>query len=139
MKRVFIVAAKRTPIGSFNGSLAPLSAVELGAHAIQSAIAQANLSAELVDEVIMGNVLTAGTGMGPGRQAAIKAGIPESVPAYTINMICGSGLKAVMDGASHIRAGDAEVVIAGGMESMSNAAFITSCLLYTSPSPRDRH
>ncbi|WP_281628513.1 acetyl-CoA C-acetyltransferase [Vibrio sp. St2] len=126
MKRVFIVAAKRTPIGSFNGSLAPLSAVELGAHAIQSAIAQANLSAELVDEVIMGNVLTAGTGMGPGRQTAIKAGIPESVPAYTINMICGSGLKAVMDGASHIRAGDAEVVIAGGMESMSNAAFITS-------------
>lgn len=126
MERVFIVAAKRTPIGSFNGALSALSASELGAHAIQAALEQADIAPDMIDEVIAGNVLTAGTGMGPGRQAALKAGIPDSVPAYTLNMICGSGMKTVMDAASHIRAGDAEVVVACGMESMSNAAFITS-------------
>ncbi|WP_394149426.1 acetyl-CoA C-acetyltransferase [Vibrio maritimus] len=126
MERVFIVAAKRTPIGSFNGALSALSASELGAHAIKAALEQADISPDMVDEVIAGNVLTAGAGMGPGRQAALKAGIPDSVPAYTLNMICGSGMKTVMDAASHIRAGDAEVVVACGMESMSNAAFITS-------------
>lgn len=125
MERVFIAAAKRTPIGSFNGALASLSAVDLGAHVIKSVIDQVDFPVDQVDEVIVGNVLTGGTGMGPGRQAAMKAGIPESVPAYTINMICGSGMKAIMDGASHIRAGDAEVVLACGMESMSNAAFIS--------------
>lgn len=126
MERIFIAAAKRTPIGSFNGALASLSAVELGAHAIKAVIEQTDFPVDQIDEVIVGNVLTAGSGMGPGRQAALKAGVPESVPAYTINMICGSGMKAIMDGASHIRAGDAEVVLACGMESMSNAAFTSS-------------
>ncbi|WP_333703714.1 acetyl-CoA C-acetyltransferase [Vibrio hepatarius] len=126
MKRIFIVAAKRTPIGKFSGSLSALSSVELGAHAISACLDQANLNPKLVDEVIAGNVLSAGTGMGPARQAAIKAGIPYHVPAHTLNMICGSGMKAVMDAASHIRAGDAEVVMTCGMESMSNAAFLAS-------------
>ncbi|NUW72253.1 acetyl-CoA C-acetyltransferase [Vibrio mediterranei] len=126
MERIFIVAAKRTPIGSFNGSLSSLSAVELGAHAIQATIEQADIAPDLIDEVIVGNVLTGGSGMGPARQAAIKAGIPDSVPAYTLNMICGSGMKVVMDGASHIRAGDADIVMACGMESMSNAPFIAN-------------
>ncbi|WP_413282985.1 acetyl-CoA C-acetyltransferase [Vibrio sp. MA40-2] len=126
MKRVFIVAAKRTPIGSFNGALSSLSAVELGVHAIKSTLEQVELPVDQIDEVIVGNVLTGGTGMGPGRQAAIKAGIPDSVPAYTINMICGSGMKAIMEGASHIRSGDAEAVLACGMESMSNAAYTSS-------------
>ncbi len=126
MKRIFIVAAKRTPIGKFSGSLSALLSVELGAHAISACLDQTNLNPKLVDEVIAGNVLSAGTGMGPARQAAIKAGIPYHVPAHTLNMICGSGMKAVMDAASHIRAGDAEVVMTCGMESMSNAAFLAS-------------
>ncbi|MGR2805435.1 acetyl-CoA C-acetyltransferase [Vibrio harveyi] len=126
MERIFIAAAKRTPIGSFNGSLASLSSVELGAHAIKAALEQVDIAPEQIDEVIVGNVLTGGAGMGPGRQAAMKAGIPESVPAYTLNMICGSGMKVIMDGASHIRAGDAELVLTCGMESMSNAPYISS-------------
>ena len=126
MERIFIVAAKRTPIGSFNGSLASLSSVELGAHAIKAALEQVDIAPEQIDEVIVGNVLTGGAGMGPGRQAAMKAGIPESVPAYTLNMICGSGMKAIMDAVSHIRAGDARIVMTCGMESMSNAAFLAS-------------
>lgn len=124
MERIYIVAAKRTPIGSFNGALSAVSAVELGACAMKGALEQVELSPEHIDEVIVGNVLTGGAGMGPGRQAAIKAGIPDSVPAYTLNMICGSGMKTVLDAAAHIRAGDAEVVMACGMESMSNAPFI---------------
>ncbi|WP_104401684.1 acetyl-CoA C-acetyltransferase [Vibrio penaeicida] len=126
MEAIYIVAAKRTPIGNFNGSLSPLSAVELGAHAIKAAITQSNIAPENIDEVIVGNVLSAGSGMGPGRQASIKAGIPSSVPAYTLNMICGSGMKAITDAASHIRAGDAQVVMTCGMESMSNAGFVVS-------------
>ncbi|QIA65562.1 acetyl-CoA C-acyltransferase [Vibrio astriarenae] len=125
MERIFIVAAKRTPIGSFNGALASLSAIDLGVCAIKAALESIDLPVDQIDEVIVGNVLTGGTGMGPGRQAAIKAGIPESVPAYTLNMICGSGMKAIMDGASHIRAGDAEIVLTAGMESMSNAAYVS--------------
>lgn len=126
MERIFIVAAKRTPIGSFNGSLASLSGVDLGAHAMKAVVEQAGIEPKHIDEVIVGNVLTAGVGMGPGRQAAIKAGVPDTVPAYTLNMICGSGMKAIMDGASHIRAGDAKLVLTCGMESMSNAAYVTS-------------
>ncbi|MGY3569632.1 acetyl-CoA C-acetyltransferase [Vibrio paucivorans] len=126
MERIYIVAAKRTPIGKFNGSLAPLSSIELGAHAMKATLHQANINPEIINEVIVGSVLTAGTGMGPGRQASLKAGIPESVPAYTLNMICGSGMKAILDAASHIRAGDAEVIMTCGMESMSNAAFVSS-------------
>ncbi len=131
MEPVFIVAAKRTPIGSFNGALSPLSAPDLGAIAIRAALTQSELDPMIVDEVIVGNVLSAGIGMGPGRQAAIQAGIPETVPAYTLNMICGSGMKTVMDAASHIRSGDAEVVIACGMESMSQAPFLQSHLART--------
>ncbi|EOD80957.1 3-ketoacyl-CoA thiolase [Grimontia indica] len=126
MERIFIVAAKRTPIGSFNGSLASLSGVELGAHAMKAVVEQAGIEPAHIDEVIVGSVLTGGVGMGPGRQAAIKAGVPDTVPAYTLNMICGSGMKAIMDGASHIRAGDAKLVLTCGMESMSNAAYVTS-------------
>ena len=126
MESVYIVAAKRTPIGSFNGALAPISAPQLGATAIKGALEQCHLDPSLIDEVIAGNVLSAGIGMGPGRQAAILAGIPETVPAYTLNMICGSGMKTVMDGVSHIRAGEAEIVIACGMESMSQAPFISA-------------
>ncbi|MEH6534489.1 MAG: acetyl-CoA C-acetyltransferase [Photobacterium frigidiphilum] len=126
MEPIYIVAAKRTPIGSFNGSLAPVSAPELGAIAIRGALNQCHLDPTLVDEVIVGNVLSAGIGMGPGRQAAIAAGIPDTVPAYTLNMICGSGMKTVMDAASHIRSGDAEIIVACGMENMSQAPFLQS-------------
>ncbi|MGF1689011.1 acetyl-CoA C-acetyltransferase [Photobacterium japonica] len=129
MEPVYIVAAKRTPIGAFNGALAPLSAPQLGATAIKAALTQCELSPDFIDEVIAGNVLSAGIGMGPGRQAAILAGIPETVPAYTLNMICGSGMKTVMDGVSHIRAGEADIVVACGMESMSQAPFISSSQL----------
>ncbi|CCN46619.1 acetyl-CoA acetyltransferase [Vibrio nigripulchritudo MADA3029] len=126
MEPIYIVAAKRTPIGNFNGGLSSLSAVELGAHAMKAAIEQSGIAPDKIDEVIVGNVLTAGNGMGTGRQASIHAGIPSSVPAYTLNMICGSGMKALTDAASHIRAGDCEVVMTCGMESMSNAGFVLS-------------
>ncbi|KAA8677865.1 acetyl-CoA C-acetyltransferase [Vibrio gigantis] len=124
MEPIYIVAAKRTPIGSFNGALSSVSAPTLGAAAIKGAISQCHIDPTLIDEVIVGNVLSAGIGMGPGRQASIQAGIPETVPAYTLNMICGSGMKTVMDAASHIKAGDAEIVVACGMESMSQAPFL---------------
>lgn len=123
MTKIFIVGAKRTAIGSFMGSLASVPAPKLGATAIAAALAQSSLSADKVDEVIVGNVLGADQGMGPGRQAAIYAGIPDHVPAYTVNMICGSGMKTMMDAAAHIKAGDAEVVVAAGMENMSQAPF----------------
>ncbi len=129
MEPIYIVAAKRTPIGCFNGLLAPLTAPELGAVAIRGAMNQCQLDATLIDEVIVGNVLSAGMGMGPGRQAAIAAGIPDTVPAYTLNMICGSGMRSVMDAASHIRANDAEIVLACGMENMSQAPFLASAQL----------
>lgn len=124
MEPIYIIAAKRTPIGSFNGALSSVSAPTLGAAAIKGAISQCHIDPTLIDEVIVGNVLSAGIGMGPGRQASIQAGIPDTVPAYTLNMICGSGMKTVMDAASHIKAGDAEIVVACGMESMSQAPFV---------------
>lgn len=123
MTKVYIVAAKRTPIGSFNGALKTLSPAQLGAAAIRAALTQANLSGEQVDEVIVGNVVSAAQGMSIGRQAALFADIPESVPAYTLNMVCGSGMKTVMDAAAHIKAGDAEIVVAAGAESMSQIPF----------------
>ncbi|MDO6705864.1 acetyl-CoA C-acetyltransferase [Photobacterium sp. 1_MG-2023] len=123
MTKVFIVAAKRTPIGSFNGSLKSVSPAQLAAVAIKAALTQANVDPAKVDEVILGNVIAAGQGMGPGRQASIFAGIPEQVPAYSLNMVCGSGMKAVMDAAAHIKAGDAELVVAAGAESMSQIPF----------------
>jgi len=118
-----IVSAVRTPIGRFLGGLAPLSAPELGAVAIRAALARSGVSAADVEEVIMGNVIQGGVGQAPARQAAIKAGIPGIVPALTINKVCGSGLKAVMLAAQSIKAGDQQVVIAGGQESMSNAPY----------------
>lgn len=124
MKDVVIAAAQRTAIGSFNGALASLSAQELGSIVISAALKKANLTANDVDEVIMGNVLQAGLGQNPARQAALKAGLPVEVPAYTINKVCGSGLKAVNLAASSIMAGDAEIIVAGGMESMTNAPYL---------------
>ncbi|MEM9810183.1 MAG: acetyl-CoA C-acetyltransferase [Pseudomonadota bacterium] len=118
---VVIAAAARTPIGSFGGTLAPLSSAELGKVVIQEVLKRAGLDAEKVDETIMGNVLTAALGQNPARQAALHAGIPQERPAMTINQVCGSGLRAAMLGAQVIKNGDAKVVIAGGQENMSAA------------------
>ncbi|HET7586429.1 MAG TPA: acetyl-CoA C-acetyltransferase [Gemmatimonadaceae bacterium] len=118
-----IVAAARTPIGRFLGSLAPLSAPQLGAAAIRAALQRSGVAVEDVEEVIMGNVVQGGVGQAPARQAALHAGIPGTVGALTVNKVCGSGLKAVMLAAQSIRAGDQRVVVAGGMESMSNAPY----------------
>ncbi len=116
-----LVAAARTPIGRFLGGLGPLTAPELGAIAIRAALQRAKVDPAAIGEVIMGNVLQAGVGQAPARQAAIKAGIPGDVPAYTVNKVCGSGLQAVMLAAQAIRAGDEQLLVAGGQESMSNA------------------
>jgi acetyl-CoA C-acetyltransferase len=118
-----IVSAARTPIGKFLGSLSSLSAPDLGAVAIRAAVERAGLPADQIQEVIFGNVVQGGVGQAPARQALLKAGIPATVSALTINKVCGSGLKAVMLAAQAIRAGDAEVIVAGGQESMSNAPF----------------
>src|SRR5687767_15071069 len=118
-----IVAAARTPIGKFLGGLSSLSAPELGAIAIRESLRRAKVSPDDVEEVIMGQVLQGGSGQAPARQAALKAGVPASVSALTINKVCGSGLKAVMLAAQSIKAGDKQVVVAGGQESMSNAPF----------------
>lgn len=119
MKKIVIVAAARTPIGSFMGSLSNVSAPMLGATAIKGAINQINLDVNLIDEVIMGNVVQAGVGQAPARQASVLAGLPNSVVATTVNKVCASGMKAVMQAAQAIMCGDAEIVIAGGMENMS--------------------
>ena len=124
MQDVVIVAATRTAVGSFQGSLAHVPAVELGAAVIRQLLAQTGLDGAQVDEVIMGQVLTAGAGQNPARQAAIKAGLPFAVPALTLNKVCGSGLKALHLGAQAIRCGDAEVIIAGGQENMSLSNYI---------------
>ena len=116
-----IVSAARTPIGRFLGGLAPLTAPELGAVAIRAAMERARIDVAEIGEVIMGNVVQSGVGQAPARQAAIKAGIPGLVPAYTVNKVCGSGLQAVMLAAQAIRAGDEQLLVAGGQESMSNA------------------
>jgi acetyl-CoA C-acetyltransferase len=118
-KKVVIVSAVRTPIGSFMGSLSSVSATQLGASAIKGALDKINLDPNLVDEVLMGNVIQAGVGQAPATQAAIFAGLPNTIPATTVNKVCASGMKAVMQGAQAIMSGDAEVVIAGGMENMS--------------------
>lgn len=122
-REVVIVGAARTPIGSFLGSLAAVQAPRLGATAIRAALQRAGVEPTAVDEVVMGNVLQAGVGQAPARQAAIFAGLPEKTPAWTLNKVCGSGLKAVISGAQAIALGDAEVVVAGGMESMSNTPY----------------
>ncbi|WP_372754540.1 acetyl-CoA C-acyltransferase [Mariniflexile sp.] len=118
-KDVVIVSAARTPIGSFMGALSTISAPELGAIAIKGALSKIKLKPELVDEVLMGNVVQAGTGQAPARQAAISAGIPNTVPCTTINKVCASGMKAVMQAAQSIALGDANIIVAGGMENMS--------------------
>lgn len=119
-KDVVIVSAVRTPIGSFLGSLSSVPAPRLGAVAIKGALDKINLNPDLVEEVLMGNVVQAGTGQAPARQAAIFAGIPDTVPCTTVNKVCSSGLKAIMQGAQAIQLGDAEIVVAGGMENMSS-------------------
>ncbi len=119
MKEVVIVSAVRTPIGSFMGALSNIPAPKLGAIAIEAALKKANIKPDMVDEVLMGNVVQAGTGQAPARQAAIFAGIPETVPCTTINKVCASGMKTVMQAAQSIALGDNEVVVAGGMENMS--------------------
>jgi acetyl-CoA C-acetyltransferase len=121
---VFILSARRTPIGAFQGALAPLSAPQLGALAAQAALKDAALSADLLDEAIFGCVLSAGLGQAPARQAALAAGVPQRVPATTINKMCGSGMKAIMLAGDQIRAGSAQLVLAGGLESMTNAPYL---------------
>lgn len=124
MREVVIVSAVRTAVGSFNGSLSPFSAVDLGSMVIKEAIIRAGIEKESIDEVIFGNVLQAGLGQNPARQAAIKAGISIEVPSFTVNKVCGSGLKTVNLAAQAIMAGSADIVIAGGMESMTNAPYV---------------
>ncbi len=124
MRDVVIISAARTPIGAFQGALSSVKSPDLGATAIKGALNQAGIAEDAVDEVIMGCVLPAGIGQAPARQAALKAGIARKTPCLTINKVCGSGLKAVMLAAQSIRCGDAEVVIAGGMENMSQAPYL---------------
>ncbi|WP_175638511.1 acetyl-CoA C-acetyltransferase [Metabacillus schmidteae] len=122
---VVIVSALRTPIGQFGGSLKDVSAVQLGSHVIRAVIDQVGICGDQIDEVIMGNVLQAGLGQNPARQAAILAGLPEHVSAFTINKVCGSGLKAVHLATQSILTGDAEMIVAGGMENMSQAPYLS--------------
>ena len=124
MESVVIVAAKRTAVGKFSGAFSNVSAVDLGATVIRSLLESTGVAGDQIDEVIIGQVLTAGVGQNPARQSVIKAGLPKEVPALTINMVCGSSLKAVMLGAQAIKSGDAEIVIAGGQESMSTSPHV---------------
>lgn len=124
MREVVIVSAVRTAVGSFNGSLSSFSAVDLGSMVIKEAIVRAGIDQASIDEVIFGNVLQAGLGQNPARQASIKAGIPIEVPSFTVNKVCGSGLKTVNLAAEAIMAGSAEIIVAGGMESMTNAPYV---------------
>lgn len=126
MRDVVIVSAVRTAIGSFGGSLKDVPAVELGATAIKEAINKAGVKPELINEVIMGNVLQSGLGQNPARQASFKAGVPVEIPAMTINKVCGSGLRAVSLACQIIKAGDADIIVAGGMENMSRAPYIVN-------------
>ncbi|MFT4833248.1 MAG: acetyl-CoA C-acetyltransferase, partial [Psychroserpens sp.] len=120
MREVVIVSVARTPIGSFMGALSSIPAPKLGAIAIKGALDKINLDPKLVEEVLMGNVVQAGTGQAPARQAAIFAGIPDTVPCTTINKVCASGMKTVMQAAQSIALGDASIIVAGGMENMSS-------------------
>src|SRR5687767_8325749 len=124
MEDVVIVSGVRTPIGAFMGSLSSLSAPQLGGIAIKEAVKRAGIEAGEIDEIMMGCVLQGGLGQAPARQAAFAGGLPDSVPATTINKVCGSGMKTVMLGAQAIKLGDAKIFLAGGMESMSNAPYL---------------
>jgi acetyl-CoA C-acetyltransferase len=123
MKDVFVVESLRTPLGSFGGALSDVEAPCLAATVLREVLERTSLPVEAVDEVILGQVLAGGSGQAPARQALRYAGLPDSVPALTINKVCGSGLKAIMLGADSIRLGDAEIVLAGGMENMSQAPY----------------
>lgn len=125
MGKVYIVAAKRTPIGSFLGGLSTVNASELGAIVLKNIIEETKIDQEKIDEVIVGHVLSAGQGQGPGRQVVIKAGLPDSICGYSINMVCGSGLKAVMNGYASIKTGITNLIVAGGIENMSQAPFFS--------------
>src|SRR5437588_3098306 len=124
MEDAVIVSAVRTPVGTFGGAFKDVPAIELGARAVEAALERAGLEGDDVDEVLLGCVLTAGLGQNPARQASIGAGIPKEVPATTVNMVCGSGLKSVALASQMIRAGDVDVVVAGGMENMSRAPYL---------------
>ena len=124
MKEVVIVSVARTAVGRFGGSLQNIPAVELGGMIIKEAVKRAGISGDMVEEVVFGNVITAGLGQNPARQAALKAGLPIETPAYTINIVCGSGLKTIMLAAQQIMSGEAEIVVAGGMENMSLAPYV---------------
>ena len=126
MNDVVIVAAQRTAVGKFGGGLAKVAASALGAHVIKALLAKTGVNGEQISEVILGQVLTAGCGQNPARQAVIAAGLPDTVPAVTIGQVCGSGLKAVQLAAQAIRCGDADIVIAGGQENMSASAHVLS-------------
>ena len=126
MESVYIVSAARTAVGSFLGAFASVSAIELGSIVIAEALNRAGVAPELVDEVIMGCVLQAGLGQGPARQAAVKAGIPQEVPAWTLNNICGSGLKSILTASAMIRAGECQCMVAGGMENMSRSPHVAN-------------
>src|SRR6187455_2597845 len=126
MKEVFVVSAVRTPIGSFGGSLSGLSATALGARAIEGALVASRVAPDQVQEVIMGNVVSANLGQAPARQAALGAKLPYEVPCTTVNKVCSSGLKSVMFGAQAIQLGQADIIVAGGMESMSNIPYYVS-------------
>src|SRR5688572_17649799 len=119
MEDVVIVAAGRTAVGKFGGAFAKISAADLGAHVIKNLLLRSGVAADTVSEVILGQVLTAGCGQNPARQASIRGGLPDMVPAYTINKVCGSGLKATHLATQSIRCGDAQIIIAGGQENMS--------------------
>ena len=124
IRQAVIIGAARTPTGKFQGSLKGFSATELGAIAVKAAVERAGLEPKDVDEVILGCVVQAGLGQAPARQAALKAGLPYEVSALTVNLVCGSGLRAVALAAQNVALGDAEIVVAGGMESMSNAPYL---------------
>ena len=124
MEKVYIVAAQRTPIGKFGGALSSKSAIDLGASVIKDTVHKSGIPANQVDQVLMGNVLQAGAGQNPARQASIAAGLDQSIPAITINDVCGSGLSSIILGTSLIQSGQAQVIVAGGMESMSRAPYV---------------
>src|SRR5919198_2022741 len=126
MREAVIVSAVRTPTGKFLGALKGFSATQLGAMIVREAICRARIDPDIVDECIMGNVVTAGLGQNPARQAALRGGLPDHVAALTVNKVCGSGLKAVMLADQAIRTGDIDVAVAGGMESMSNCPYLLS-------------
>ena len=126
MSKIYLISAKRSAIGAMLGTLKDLSPAKLGAQVLKATLEQGGVNPEWLDEVVVGNVLPAGVGQGPGRQVAIGAGVPVSVPAYSLNMVCGSGMKAVMNAVTSIESGRANLIAAGGTEVMSNAPYLVS-------------